>query len=158
MTYHSDEPSTRGQAGRFGVRDKNSPIRGLPEAEDGLSPVLGNGTAWSLHRFQPLRKLIPPRSRDQQPFLGPRHPDVEEFHVLGGLGFRGFDLAEADEDHGAELKALAALHGEDVDLGFPGIVGPLASAGGHEQMGDAERLELMGDPFSMVRLHGRSRQ
>jgi hypothetical protein len=47
---------------------------------------------------------------------------VEEFHVLGCLGFRGFDLAEADEDHGAELKTLAALHGEDVDLGFPGIV------------------------------------
>jgi len=76
-----------------------------------------------------------------------------EFHVLGGLGFRGFDLAEADEDHGAELKALAALHGENIDLGFPGIVGPLAAAGGHEQVGDAERLELMGDPFSVVRLH-----
>lgn len=72
---------------------------------------------------------------------------------MGGLAFRGFGLAEADEDHGSELKALAALHGEDVDLGFPGIVGQLAAAGGHEQMGDAERLELMGDVFSVVRLH-----
>ncbi len=105
------------------------------------------------HCSQPLRDLIPTRSRDQQPFLRPGHPDVEEFHVLGGFGFREFDLAEADEDHGADLKALAALHGEDVDLGFPGIVGPLAAAGGHEQMGDAERLELMGDAFSVVRLH-----
>ena len=121
--------------------------------EGGLSLVLGNGTGNSSHIRQLLRELIPPRSRDQQPFLGPGHAGVEEFRVLGGLGFRGFDLAEADEDHGAELKALAALHGQDVDLGFPGIVGPLAAAGGHEQMGDAECLELMGDPFSVVRLH-----
>lgn len=62
-------------------------------------------------------------------------------------------MAEADEDHGAELQALAALHGEDVDLGFPGIVGPLAAALGHEQMGDAEGLELVGDAFPVVRLH-----
>lgn len=60
-------------------------------------------------------------------------------------------MAEADEDHGAELKALAALHGQDVDLGFPGIVGALAAALGHEQMGDAEGLELMGDAFPVVR-------
>jgi hypothetical protein len=39
---------------------------------------------------------------------------IEEFHILGGRGFRWFDLAEADEDHGAELQALAALHGEDI--------------------------------------------
>ncbi len=66
------------------------------------------------HGTQPFRKLIPPGGGDQQPLLGPGHADVEEFHVLGGLGFRGFDLAEADEDHGAELKTLAALHGQDV--------------------------------------------
>ncbi len=101
---------------------------------------------------QPLRELIRARSRDHKALLGPGHAHVNEFHVLGGLAFRGFDLAEADEHYGAELKALAALHGEDVDPGFPGIVGPLAVAGGHEQMGDAERLELMGDPFSVVRL------
>jgi hypothetical protein len=34
----------------------------------------------SRHRSQPLRKLIPPRSREQQPLLRPRHSDVEEFH------------------------------------------------------------------------------
>jgi hypothetical protein len=94
--------------------------------------VLVNGKGWFSNRSQPLRELISPRSRDQQPLLGPGHVDVEEFHVLGGLGFRDFDLAEADEDHGAELKALAALHGEDIDLGFPGIVGPLAGSSGHE--------------------------
>jgi hypothetical protein len=33
------------------------------------------------------------------------------------------------------------LHGEDADLGFPGIVSPLAAAGGHELMGDAFFLE-----------------
>ncbi len=63
------------------------------------------------------RKFILPRSRDQQPFLRPgnapsslRYPSprwlcrgrspgklVEEVHVLGGLDFRGIDLAEADE-------------------------------------------------------------
>lgn len=78
---------------------------------------------------------------------------MEEFHVLGSLGFRGFDLDEADEYHGAELKALAALQRQDVDLEFPGILGPLSAAGGHEQKGDAKRLELMGDAFSVVRLH-----
>jgi hypothetical protein len=39
------------------------------------------------------------------------------------------------------------LHGQYVDLGFPGIVGPLAAAGVHEQMGDAECLELAGMRF-----------
>lgn len=62
-------------------------------------------------------------------------------------------MAEADEDHGAELMPLAALHAQDIDLGFPGIVGPLAGAGGHGEMGDTERLELMGDPFSVVWVH-----
>jgi|GEM_PF-5182182 len=38
--------------------------------------------------------------------------------------FRGFDLADADEDHGAEFETLASLHGEDVDLGLPRIVDP----------------------------------
>ena len=68
---------------------------------------LGNRASRTRHQLHLLRKLIPPRSRDQQPFLRPRHSPVvaalcrasfvEEFHVLGGLGFRGFDLAEADE-------------------------------------------------------------
>ena len=104
--------------------------------EEGFDLGLGNRANRTRHQLHLLRKLIPPRCRDHQPFLGPGHAEVEEFHVLDDLGFRGFDLAEADEDHGAELKALAALHGEDVDLGFPGIVGPLAAACGHEQMGD----------------------
>ena len=84
------------------------------ERDPRVAAGLCNGTDLSSHRFQPFREFVFPRSRDQQPFLGPGHADVEEFHVLGGLGFRGFDLAEADEDHGAELKTLAALHGEDV--------------------------------------------
>jgi len=57
-------------------------------------------------------------------------------------------LVEANEDLRAELKGLAVLHGQDVDLGFPGIVVPLAGGGGHEQVGDSERLELMGNRFS----------
>ena len=50
--------------------------------------LLGNGEDRPSHRSQPDRKLIPPRSRDHQPFLRPRHPYVEELHVLGDLGFR----------------------------------------------------------------------
>ena len=62
-------------------------------------------------------------------------------------------MAEAEEDHGAEFEALAALHGEDVDLGFPGIVGTLGGPVRHVEVGDAERLELVGDAFSVVRVH-----
>ena len=51
------------------------------------------------------------------------------------------------------LGTTLTLHRQDVDLGFPGIVGPLAAALGHEQMGDAEGLELVGDAFPVVRLH-----
>ena len=72
---------------------------------------LSNGANCPRHRLQPFIKVIPPRSRDHQSFLGPGHADVEEFHALGGLGFRGFDLAEADEDHGPELKVFNALNG-----------------------------------------------
>ena len=108
--------------------------------------MLRHNAELALHGCQFLRKLIPRRSGDQQPFLRPGHADVEEFHVLGGLDFRGFDLAEAYEDHGAELKALAALHGQDVDLWFPGIVDPLAGAGGHEQMGDLTEQPIAQTP------------
>ena len=59
--------------------------------------MLCNGADRAGHACQPFRELIPPRSRDHQPFLRPGHADVEEFHVLCNLGFRGFDLAEADE-------------------------------------------------------------
>ncbi len=89
--------------------------------------VLRDSTCWPCHQSQPFRKLIPPRSRDHQSFLGPGHADVEEFHVLGGLGFRCADLAEADEDHGAEFEALAALHGEDVGEKYP-VVAALCRA------------------------------
>lgn len=41
--------------------------------EVGSSPVLRHVTKRPHHRSQPLRKLIPPRSRDQQPLLGPGH-------------------------------------------------------------------------------------
>lgn len=70
-------------------------------------PVLVNCTDHTRHQFQPLRKLILPRSRDQQPFLRPGHADVEEFHVLGGLGFQCFDLAEVDgqKTQGARLES-----------------------------------------------------
>ena len=63
------------------------------------------------------------------------------------MSFRGFDWAEAYGDHGAEFKTLAALHGEDVDLGFEGIVGPLAAAVGNEEMANALRLELAAGEF-----------
>lgn len=72
----------------------------------GLVPSLRHRRDRVRHRFQPLRELIPPRSGDHQSFLRPGHADIEEFHVLGGLVFRGFDLAEADEDHGAEFEVL----------------------------------------------------
>jgi hypothetical protein len=70
----------------------------MPQEKADPAPVLRNGTGDSRHRFQPFREFIPPRSRDEQPFLRPGHAEVEEFYVLGGLGFRGFDLAEADEE------------------------------------------------------------
>lgn len=60
--------------------------------------LLGNAANHCRQRFQAIRKLIPSRSRDHQPFLRPRHSHVKKLHVLGGLGFRGFDLAEADEE------------------------------------------------------------
>ena len=33
---------------------------------------------------------------------------------IGVFSFQGREVTESNEDHGAELKALAALHGEDV--------------------------------------------
>jgi len=96
------------------VNGASSLMDRMPKEDADSVPVLRHGADLLRHGSKPLRELIPSRSRDQQPFLRPDHPHVEEFHVLGGLGFRGFDVAEADEDHGAELKALAALHGQDV--------------------------------------------
>ena len=58
---------------------------------------LSNGADRARHRCQFLGDTIFCGCRDHQPFLRPGHADVEEFHVLGGLGFRGVDLAEADE-------------------------------------------------------------
>ena len=55
--------------------------------KEGFGPGLRNGADRTSHRSQPLRELISPRSRDQQSLLRPGHADVEEFHVLGGLGF-----------------------------------------------------------------------
>ena len=85
------------------------------------NPRLSNRTNRPGHRSQPLRKLIPPRRRDHQSFLRPGHTDVEEFHVLGDRGFRGINLAETNEDHGAEFESLAALHGEDVGIKFASL-------------------------------------
>jgi site-specific DNA-methyltransferase (adenine-specific) len=42
------------------------------------------------HRFQPLRKLIPPRSRDQQPFLRPGHAPRRGVSCSGRPGFPRF--------------------------------------------------------------------
>ena len=69
------------------------------------------------------------------------------------LRLRSVQLAESDKDYRAEFQALAALDREDVDLGFPGIIGPFAVALRHQQMGDAKGLKLMGDAFPVVRLH-----
>ena len=89
-----------------------------------------HGTFRTRHRPQPLRKRIPPRSRDLEPLFRSGHSDVEQLQVLLRRRLRIIDLAEAEEDHGAELEAFAALHGQDVDLVFPRVVGPLAAAVG----------------------------
>jgi len=79
--------------------------------------------------------------------------------VLGGLKERSAyfsrDIiqAAADEDHGAEFQALAALYEENVNLGFPGIVGALGGPVRHVEVGDTERLELVGDAFAVIRVH-----
>lgn len=114
---------------------------------------LSDGADLPGHRFQPFGEVVPPCGCDHQALLGSGHAHIEELHLIRSFCVRSIEVTEPNKDHGAELEALAALHGEYVDLGFPGIVGPLAAAGGHEQMGDAERLELMGDAFAVVRLH-----
>jgi len=68
--------------------------------------LLGKGAGLVRHRSQPLRKLISPRSRDQQPFFRPRHPHIEEFHVLGGLGWRETEDRFAPRQKTEEKRAL----------------------------------------------------
>lgn len=86
-------------------------------------------------------------------FFGAGHANVEEFQGFWGPGFRGVDLAEADEDDRAEFQAFAALDSEDVDLRFAGVVGSLAGAVRHEEVGDPTRLEVVGDAFAVVGVH-----
>lgn len=80
--------------------------------------VIGDGADRSRHGGQLLRKLIHSRSCDQQPLLRPGHAGVEEFDVLGGLGFRGFDLAEADGKETQDLKIQDKM--PSIALGYAG--------------------------------------
>ena len=45
------------------------------------------------------------------------------------------------------------MHRENVDARVSWVVSPFPVLGGHEQMGDAEGMELVGDTFPVVRLH-----